>query len=225
MRLIHVSDTHGGFPRLHGKYDCVVHTGDFFPDGPFFKNGTKAQIAVWQMKWLEDHIDDMKQQLQGHPYLFIEGNHDFVNPQMVEMFLNSEGIKAIDLIDKIVNHEGINFYGFPYVPAINGQFNYEREIPEMQQEMDKMIAAITSTYSTYVDVWVCHAPPHQTLDLSHGNMILGSSVIATALDYQIPEEKMPTHYLCGHIHDSHGITMRKDVLVSNAATTYHILEL
>ena len=225
MRLMHVSDTHGGFPRLHGSYDCVVHTGDFFPDSPDFKSGNKVQHAVFQMKWMEDNVKTMKQQLQGHPYLFILGNHDFVNSQMLESFLCSEGIKAIDLTDKLVNHQGINFYGFPYVPAINGMFNYEREIPEMQVEVDKMMATVTATYSTQLDVLVCHAPPHKTLDLSKGNVILGSSVLANALDYKFAADRMPTYYLCGHIHCAAGLSLRNGMLVSNAACVQHILEI
>lgn len=222
MRMCHISDSHGGFPRLHGRYDAVIHTGDFFPNSHHVMTGNKTQEAVFQMRWLEDHVTELKQQLQGHPYLFIEGNHDFVSPEMVEQFLISEGVRAINLTDKIVSHEGVNFYGFPYIPAIGGnKWNYEREIPEMQVECDKMAAILNATYT---DVLACHAPIHQCLDLSYGNMILGSSVIANTLDYKINRDMMPTTYLCGHIHESHGLSLRNGMLVSNAATTYQIIE-
>lgn len=222
MRLCHVSDTHGGFPRLHGRYDAVVHTGDFFPNSHHVMTGNKVREAVFQMKWLEDHVSDLKQQLQGHPYLFVLGNHDFVNPQMVEQFLNSEGVKAIDLTEKVVTHQGVNFYGFPYVPAIGGNtWNYEKEIPEMQVEVDKMVEVLNNTY---VDVLACHAPLHKCLDLSYANLILGSTVIANALDYKLKEGMSPTNYLCGHIHEAHGLTLRNGMLVSNAAITYQIIE-
>lgn len=221
MRLCHLSDTHSGFPRLHGRYDAIVHTGDFFPNSQNVMLGKRKAEAEFQMKWLQTNIKDMKAQLQGHPYLFVLGNHDFVPSQEVEAFLVSEGIKAIDLTDKVVTFEGVNFYGFPYVPSINGMWNYEREIPEMQVEVDKMVKTLNSTY---VDVLACHAPPHKCLDLSYGNEILGSTVIANALDYQINKDMMPTTYLCGHIHEAHGLTVRNGMLVSNAAVTYQVIE-
>lgn len=223
LRICHLSDTHGGFPRLHGRYDAVVHTGDFFPNSHHVNDGNKVQEAVFQMKWLEENVGLLKQQLQGHPYLFVLGNHDFVHPSMVEAFLQGEGIKAIDLTDKVVEHNGVKFYGFPYIPAIDGRWNYERQTPEMQAEVDKMVEVLNNEEKP-VNVLACHAPLVRCLDLSYGNMVLGSSVIANALDYKIDEKKMPTHYLCGHIHEAHGVTLRNGMLVSNAAVTYQILE-
>lgn len=222
MRLCHVSDTHGGFPRLHGKYDAVIHTGDFFPNSHNVQMRNKVQEAVFQMEWLEKNISNLKAQLQGHTMFFVPGNHDFVDSQRMQELLNAHGVAAIDLTDKIVNHLGVNFYGFPYVPAIGGDFwNYEREIPEMQKEAEKMVEALNKTY---VDVLACHAPIHKSLDLSYGNQVLGSSVIANALDYQVAKEMVPSFYLCGHIHEAHGVTVRNGMVVSNAATTYQILE-
>lgn len=222
MRLCHVSDTHGGFPRLHGKYDGVIHTGDFFPNSQHVMTGNKVQEAVYQMEWLKSNVSNLKAQLQGHPFFFVLGNHDFASPEMIESFLKSEGVKAFNLVDKKVFYEGVNFYGFPYVPAIGGNvWNYEREIPEMQVEVDKMVQVLNESY---VDVLACHAPIHKSLDLSYGNQILGSTVIANALDYKVSKDMQPSFYLCGHIHESHGITVRNGMVVSNAATTYQILE-
>lgn len=223
LRCCHVSDTHGGFPRLHGRYDCVVHSGDFFPNSHHVQTSNKVQEAVFQMKWLQDNVANLKLQLQGHPYLFVLGNHDFVNPQMIEQFLISEGVKAIDLTDKVVTHNGVKFYGFPYVPAIGGNmWNYEKEVPEMQVEVDRMIADLEKER---VDVIVAHAPLARCLDVSYSNMVLGSSVIANGLDYKLSDDKRPSHYLHGHIHEAHGLAVRNGMLVSNAAITYQIIEI
>lgn len=218
---MHISDTHSRFIHLHGAFNAVIHTGDFFPDSHHLGAGDKVASAKFQLQWLRDNISEMKKWLQGHPFLFILGNHDFASPDVMEAELNFEGIKAINLTDKIVTFEGINFYGFPYVPAINGMFNYEREVPEMQIEVDKMV---TELNNTYVEVLACHAPIYNCLDLTGDNRNLGSRVIADALDYKINEEMQPTYYLHGHIHAAHGIKMRNDMLVSNAATTQHIIE-
>ena len=140
----------------------------------------------------------------------------------MESFLQSEGIDAHNLTDQVVTFQGVNFYGFPYVPAINGMWNYEREIPEMQKQIEPLVEALNKNY---VDVLACHAPIYKVLDLSMGNEILGSTVIAEALDYKIARDMQPAYYCHGHIHEAAGISIRNHMLVSNAATTHLIIEL
>lgn len=223
MRLCHVSDTHGGFPRLHGRFDCVVHTGDFFPNSHHVGTGNKTSEAGFQLQWLRDSISDIKQWLQGHTLIFVPGNHDFLHYDLIELELNSAGVKAYCAADRMLKHEGVSFYGFPYVPAIGGNiWNYEKEIPEMQVEVDKMV---TTLNQSKVDVLLCHAPMNRCLDLSYGNELLGSSIIANGLDYKVQREMLPDYYMCGHIHEAHGLTVRNGMLVSNAATTYQIIEI
>jgi Icc-related predicted phosphoesterase len=220
LRILHISDTHGGFPKMMGSYDVVVHSGDFFPDF-FTLSGNKTQMMACQLDWLTQNIRNIKIWLQDTPLLFILGNHDWLHPELMEQTLCSGGIKAISLHDKIVTHQGVNFYGFPYVPSINGEFNYEREVPEMTVEVDKMVQKLQSTY---VDVIVAHAPLYRVLDLTHGNTAIGSSVISTALDYKLNKDMTPATYLCGHCHEANGITVRNGMLISNAARTYHVIE-
>ena len=222
MRLMHVSDTHGKFPRLYGRYDAVCHTGDFFPNSHHIMQGNKTQEMVFQLQWLRDSISEIKSWLQGRALLYTPGNHDILHSSVMEMELNQAGIKAIDLTDKISTFEGVNFYGFPYVPHISGMWNYEREVPEMQVEVDKMVEQLNKTY---VDVLACHAPLHGILDLSMGNEVLGSTVITQALDYKVSKEMMPSYYLCGHIHEAHGLSVRNGMLISNAATAKHVIEI
>jgi Icc-related predicted phosphoesterase len=221
MRLLHFSDTHGNFPRLYGRFDAVIHTGDWLGNSPAIFSGNKTQEAVFQMRQIEDNLENIKRQAQGRPYLFILGNHDFVHPQMVEQFLRSEGVQAIDLTDKVVSFGGFNFYGYPYIPHIYGNWNYERQVPEMQEQIKPLVETLNQTY---IDILVCHAPIHGTLDLTHGNDVIGSTVIAQALDYQIAREMQPAYYLHGHCHEANGIAMRNGMLVSNMATTQTILE-
>jgi len=221
MRIMHISDTHGGFPRLYGRFDVVVHTGDLFPNSHHVGMGNKTQEMAFQLRWLRDEIPTFKSWLMGHPLLYVPGNHDFLHPDLMEHELRAAGLEVLSLTDKVTTFREVNFYGFPYVPAINGMWNYEKEVPEMQVEADKMVTALNKTY---VDVLACHAPIHKVLDLSMGNEILGSTVIANALDYKIDKNMMPTTYLCGHIHEAHGLSMRNGMLVSNAATTRHIIE-
>lgn len=217
MRILHVSDTHGGLPRLHGTFDLIIHSGDFFPD----MTTDRTKSMALQLDWMSRHMSDINQWLQGTPMLFVLGNHDWLHPELMEQTLQSEGIKATSLHNKIVNYQGLNFYGFPYVPVINGMFNYECGIDGMTEEVDAMVSVLNEHY---VDILVAHAPMYKVLDLTRGNVNIGSTVISNAFDYKLKKEMVPTHYLCGHCHEANGITIHNGMLVSNAACTYHVIE-
>jgi Icc-related predicted phosphoesterase len=221
MRLCHISDTHGKFPILYGSYDIVVHSGDFFPNSTLRNSGNRTMEMAFQLQWLKENIDNMKLWLQGHPFFFILGNHDYLHPALMEETLQKAGIMATHLHEKIVHHEGVNFYGFPYIPYIDGSWNYEAQIPEMEIYVEKMVNVLNNQY---VDILVTHAPPYACLDLTRTNETVGSTVISTALDYKIDRNMLPAYYLCGHIHESHGITIRNGMVVSNAAVSRHIIE-
>lgn len=221
MRLCHVSDTHGKFPRLYGRYDAVIHTGDLFPNSHAVMVGDRQAEASFQLKWLRDSLEEFKGWLQGHPFLYVPGNHDFLPSSCMEFELRSIGLEAFDLTDKSLTFKGVNFYGFPYVPYISGMWNYERHMPEMSKEVDKMVEVINNNY---IDVLACHAPPYKQLDLTMGNEIVGCQTMSTALDYKISKDMMPSYFLCGHIHEANGMTVRNGMMISNAATTRHIIE-
>lgn len=221
MRLCHVSDTHGNLPRLYGRYDVIIHTGDLFPNSQHVFTGNKVQEAVFQEEWLKSRLEDFKAWLMGHPFLYVPGNHDFMHPDRMEHILRAAGLEVLGLTDKVTTFRGVNFYGFPYIPYIDGSWNYERQLPEMQQEVSKMMEELNKTY---VDVLACHAPPYKILDLSIGNEILGSTAIADGLDYKLGRDMLPQVYLCGHIHEAHGVAVRNGILVSNAATTRNLIE-
>ncbi len=220
-RVCHVSDTHGGFPRLLGKFDFVVHSGDFFPNSQFVWSN-KLREMEFQYQWLEEKIPVMKEWLQNHPLLYTLGNHDFLNPDFMADRLNAAGIVAINLTDKITDHEGVKLYGFPYIPYINGTWNYERTLEEMRPHIDQMCAELNNTY---VDVLVAHPPPYGCLDLANSGELLGSTALAQALDYKIQQDMLPSVMMFGHIHEAQGVMMRHGMLCSNAATSQRIIEL
>jgi Icc-related predicted phosphoesterase len=219
-RICHVSDTHGGFPRLHGRYDVVVHTGDFFPNSHHVFSNKNLEMA-FQLQWLRDNIPNIKQWLNGHTLIYVPGNHDFLHPDMMEYELQNAGVKAFGIANRLLSFEGTTFFGFPYVPTIDGSWNYERAVPEMHQECEKMAEVLNQTF---VDVLCCHAPPYGCLDLTYGNEVIGSTVIATMLDYKVARDMLPPVLLCGHVHEANGLRIRNGQLVSNAATTYQVIE-
>lgn len=221
MRLCHVSDTHGKFPPLYGRFDAVIHTGDLFPNSNAVMRGDREAEKHFQFKWLQENIGEFKSWLRGHPFLYVPGNHDFLDSVLMEFELRQVGLEAFDLTERLVNFKGVSFYGFPYVPFISGMWNYERHMPEMQKEVDKMVEVVNNNH---VDVLACHAPPYKQLDLTMGNEIVGCQVMASALDYKIDTQRLPGYYLCGHIHEANGMTVRGGMMISNAATTRHIIE-
>jgi Icc-related predicted phosphoesterase len=218
MRILHISDTHSLMPRLHGMFDIIVHSGDLFPN---FGKLREKEIE-FQLRWLEDNLLPFKTWTQNKPFLFVPGNHDYINSLLVESVLNSNDIDAYLIKEEVFSYKNYNFYGFPYVPYINGQFNYELNIPEMEVKVDEMLDRL---YITKADIIVAHAPLANVLDLTYDGFHIGSTVIANGLLYKINKEDLPGYYLCGHCHQSNGVCRVNNMLISNAATTQNIIEL
>ena len=213
MRILHISDTHSLLPKLKGNFDIVVHSGDIFPNFGYSIDKEKE----FQLRWLETNIPYFKEWLQDKPFLFVPGNHDHVNPLLVELVLNSNNIYSIFLKEEILTFKNYNFYGFPHVPYINGSFSYELCVSEMKYKVDKMVSA---SKNMKIDVLVAHAPLANILDLTEYNIHIGNTIMSNALTYETNVD----YYFSGHCHSSHGITKVGNMLVSNAALTQHIIE-
>jgi Icc-related predicted phosphoesterase len=222
MRINHFSDNHGVISRLkggHNNFEVALSTGDLLPDPPSMGRNL---LAGWQAEWVSSHLEDFRNFLQGRTLLFVLGNHDWLPADQLEAILTKAGISAISLHDKIVSYEGVNFYGFPYIPYFRGQCNYECRASEMIPHIDRMVQKVNESF---INVIAAHCPPFGCLDLAfQQNLRIGNTAMANALDYKIDREKMPDYYCCGHIH-SPALTMRDGMLVSNAATTHRILEI
>lgn len=231
LRICHNSDNHGNFPVLYGKFSAVLNSGDFFPNSE--RCGNKPYEMEFQLNWLRNNIENgkFKEWLGNCPFLYVPGNHDFLPHYVMEEELRKAGIEAYDLTDQLVEFQGFNFYGFPYIPYCGGFWNYELQLPEMQREVDLMVAKFRDYYKSnqMIDVLVAHSPPYGNLDVTHGNSIIGNIPMANALDYKMFTENLtrigPSYYCCGHEHSSWGVSMRNDMLLSNAATSQIILEL
>jgi Icc-related predicted phosphoesterase len=224
MRILHYSDNHGlmvPFP-LHNSFNVVISTGDWFPNSHHVFDREYLKEAKFQMQWLRDNVEPFREQLRGYDFLFVLGNHDFVDPEWMEEYLRSEGIGAINLNNKCVLYGGIYFYGFPYVPVFHHQWNYELEISEMQREIRRLVDIVNENR---VDVLACHCPPYGCLDITHEGVRIGNRQLSDALDYKIKPEMMPRCYLTGHDHNGTGVSIRNGMLVSNMATSQCIIEI
>jgi Icc-related predicted phosphoesterase len=211
MKICHISDTHGSLPRLNGDFDIIVHSGDILPDISF----NKTHAMMGQMKWLEENLIKIKEWINNKLFLFIPGNHDFLNPDLISQVLRSESIRNINLTNELITYEGIRFYGFPYVPTINGFWEYEANSIEMNKKVDQMM-------ENDMDIIVAHAPLYKILDRTTGNEHIGNNILNNAFEIH---GKQPMYYLHGHCHEANGIEFKHNILVSNAAMTQHIIEI
>lgn len=219
MKFIHASDTHAYFPDLKGDFEFVVISGDFFPNSCFDPNRGKFQQEVkFQEKWMKKNIETFREWVQGKPVLWSSGNHDFFNP--CEM-LSSYGIEIIDLDNKVVEYKGLVWYGFPYVNYIRGDWNFEKEKPEMKNKIDQFIERLKQAKALdRLDVLVAHSPPYGVLDKSSRQYSgrsenIGNHFIVNAINYAL-QSKLKA-YLCGHNHNMNAFVIIDDIFYSNAA--------
>lgn len=218
MRVLHNSDCHGRLVELQGSFDCVVNTGDFCPNSSHFLTGNKILETEFQINWLRSQASQIKKWLRGKPYLFVLGNHDFISPEIFSTILSENKIENYNLHDKITTFNGVNFYGFPYVNSINGYWNYECNFQDMNDHIEEMTSKINNTYC---DVIAAHSPIAGILNEGYG-----SHELRNMFDYEaIHRDMMPRFYLCGHHHKTFGVTLFRGMVVSNAATVSHILEI
>lgn len=215
MKILHISDWHGEFvPVTDQDYDIVVCSGDLMP------NWDRANIErnkEGQPRWVESHLPQFKKLIEDRPFLFCAGNHDFIDPCPI---LQEGGIDAHNITNKRMDLRGKTFYGFPYIwwpvvcTFIAGEWMYELHIPEMQYQAEIMMEQFP------IDILVCHSPLAGYLDKCRDDRA-GSSVLANALFYG---EEMPSIILCGHLHDGAGYLDLGETQISNAATTWRIID-
>ncbi len=211
MKLLHISDTHGATPPLLDGPSLVVHSGDFMPNQT---RGGPTERA-YQRNWIGHHKERLKRWLDGRTFLLCRGNHDFYDPCED---MARHGIDARSITNKIVEAEGLRFYGFPYVNAMAGEWFGEL----LGQDMYDAIRPVVDAFNeNRADVLVAHCPPYGVLDKSYGTRC-GSQAMADAISYRF--QRLPLAYLCGHIHEHHGATLLNWMLVSNAATVQRIVE-
>jgi Icc-related predicted phosphoesterase len=229
LRISHCSDNHGHLTPLSPLASLIVCSGDFLPNeakGPS-EVAFKREVE-YQEFWVRQNISDIAEWLSGRPLLFSSGNHDFIDPCPI---LREFGLDAINIDNKIVEHSGRRFYGFPFVPWIQGRWNFELVIKDMVSKVEEMGKVCNEGR---VDILVAHCPPYGILDEltgfywgTHG----GNTSLANLINYQW----MPEFILSGHFHDAAGIRLltrahsqidiQMNCIVSNAATKVHTFEI
>jgi Icc-related predicted phosphoesterase len=215
MRILHVSDTHGTFPELIDvkTVDVIVHSGDMLP------NKTRGTVVEpgFQEDWVRRKLPTMIRWLKGKPLLFCAGNHDFFNPGEL---LRRAGEEAYSLTNSSYVFGGLNFAGFPYVPWLIGEWNYERGPEDLSMETEDLLGWVASDN---IDVIVAHCPPFGILDAVRHERI-GNPYLQVDRLHRNDGERVKA-ILSGHVHESPGIVEINRTIISNAACTQRIVEI
>lgn len=219
MNILHISDNHGaefrGAAAWYGGADVILHTGDLMP------NNSRSPVGdqhTQQSQWLIENAPKIIKRLRGRPFLYVPGNYDYLDPCW---YLRDQGADAHNLYTegaKTVN--GVQFYGFPFVPMITGDRGFERAPADMWS----LIAPLKRLLDDgKVDVLAAHAPIYGVLDQNSNGVHFGSAVIRQVLE---DVRVRPRLYAHGQIHEAHGIVRDwNGMTVSNAATTVNWLTL
>ena len=170
-----IADTH----RKHRQItippcDILIHCGDFCSfqreDVP-----TLEDVDLWFAEAPARHI------------LCVGGNHDFPLQSREFRFSHAQLLE-----DRLVEIEGLTFYGAPWCPDLSG-FAYYASTPELIEKWRQIPSGI--------DVLITHTPAFGVLDLpTGGTMHLGCPYLRQEL-----ERIRPRMHVFGHVHASHGL--------------------
>ena len=204
MLITAISDLHGDLPRGADAIpdgELLVVAGDIAPD---FRDRSH-QRAWFETPTFEAWLEEMEKRFPLGVVL-IPGNHDFAlergwQPRWVVRPRIFYGVDQMFTID------GLRFFLTPWCTNLPmWAFNATEE-----QIREKLLYAPAD-----IDVLVTHAPPAGLRDQLTNGMHVGSEAIR---DYVAHPRGLTKNALviCGHIHESHGVTMANGKLVVNAS--------
>ncbi len=223
IKIAHISDNHSvllPFPKE--EYDVIVHSGDFLPNESRYKKiPTYNEEVSFQRNWLITNEKRLVEWIEDKLFLFCSGNPDYDDPTIL---MRKFGINAINITNCAYTYKDVTFYGFPYIPWTGAFWNYETFPADMAKKFETVVNYINDGT---IDVLVCHSPPVNYLDKDNFGTHFGSTAIDNALKYKV--NRLPKLMLVGHIHQGNGFAdypssdADEKMLISNAATTIHIL--
>lgn len=231
MLIAHVSDSHSRLVPIPEQAEIIVHSGDFLPNSmrDFYDDSAKISIEQnFQRKWVEKSIDALKEWIGPRKFIFSSGNHDFCDPTRI---MREAGIDAINIDGRVVEYEGLTLYGFPFIPWIGGEWNFECE-PETMRRRIRMLDDVLKENT--IDILVAHCPPYGIQDCRIVTRLIDDSIgftdqkcgniQLTDLLMYMEEKHLPRYVFSGHLHPHYGITSEMGITFSNAATTINLIE-
>lgn len=175
------SDLHGWLNFQVPRCDVLVIAGDLAPDAP---NGLWQDpyfSKLFQDQWLADEYFQWEQSINADRIVFVPGNHDRFGAFPTTF-------RTEFLIDAGVTIQDMSFWFSPWVPQINGMWNYELD-PVRRADRFNLIPE-------HVDVLVTHAPAKWCLDSTYSKENAGCAILTEQVKL-----KGPRYHLFGHIHE------------------------
>ena len=171
-----------------------MFTGDMFPNiGRPIRHDAENEYQTNWWKKMEKTVDTLRELIGGRPVVVVDGNHDFVSLARLMMGSGFENVSGISS-EGLINVCGLTMAGFPNIPYIEGEWNFETRYPELSELIDKVVALCP-------DILVTHAPPANILD-AHG---YGMNALSMMIQYN-PELLSFRHHFFGHAHECGGMT-------------------
>jgi DNA repair exonuclease SbcCD nuclease subunit len=205
-----ISDTHlHSLPAIlvGRKADILIHAGDALNSGSW---------GDWNI-----FLKDLEMIRDQYKFIcYIPGNHDKIvekNQSDCKRQLKSIGVDL--LIDERIYYGpydgGIDIYGTPWVPHINGIWGFESQFPDSEFDIGERFKNIPDFQSSKKDpktsthILVSHGPCFQIMDgKSWGSKTLLDEVL----------KKRPQYFISGHIHSGYGQKEFNGIKFYNVAT-------
>ena len=211
MRLVAISDTHGGHRRVNlPAGDVLVHSGDLTLDG-------ERSVTLDFVDWFSDQPFKHK--------IFIAGNHDAWaegNSDALQQYAMDKGVHYLQGSSIVI--DDMTFWGSPYTPRF-------MDWSFMLSSADKAMRHWQSMPES-VDVVITHGPPFGILDKL---LVVNSDTDANNADqldgifsneknvgcrelFARVREVSPKLHLFGHIHEGYGEIDKWGTRFINAST-------
>ena len=191
MKITMISDTHNNHRDLGTlEGDVLIHCGDMLR---LFQDDSNSLADIDE--WFGEQQFDL--------ILCIGGNHDhMLQDQANKHFRPFKN--AVYLQDEIYEHQGVVFYGAPWVPELEGHAFFQPD--EVLKQKWAMIPQET-------DVLITHTPPLGILDQSSRGMRFGCRDLLNELP-----RVSPKLHCFGHVHNSTGVLEQGETTYVNAAS-------
>lgn len=204
-----ISDTHGLWNQLdYPKADTLILAGDIlknYSGDPMLD----SMLQEPELMSLNSFFGDLLANKTYSSIVMISGNHDRIferRPEAKNLLTNAHYLQDTEIV-----LDGVKFYGSPWQPWFyDWSFNFP---PPGTLGARKAALLCWGAIPDNTDILITHGPPYGTLDLTYQGQHVGCPYLKDRID-QLPQLKL---HVFGHIHHSHGLTMKGKTMFANAA--------